>query len=271
MSLKIAIQLYSVRNEMNRDPENALSEVKKAGYDGVELAGTFGKTPEQVKELLKKYDLVPVSAHVSLKEFVESVEDTVAKYRAIGCKYIVIPYLPAELRPGKPEFFTTVDKIAEIARKTKEMGLPLGYHNHDFEFLKLDDGQYAIDYMLSKVPSDELFSEPDVCWIDVSGVSPIDFIKKYSGRTPLVHLKDHNGARGSASYNLIGLKEERHESEFDYRALGDGVVDIAGTVKAGVENGADWFIVEYDLPPKNTTGEFEAGYKSCAYLRKLGF
>ena len=64
------------------------------------------------------------------------------------------------------------------------------YHNHDFEFVKMPNGQYALDYIYTEIPADLLQTELDICWVKVAGEEPVDYIKKYAGRAPVVHLKD---------------------------------------------------------------------------------
>ena len=95
----LALQVYSVRDDMEADFFGTLKKVKAMGYDGVEFAGLYGHTPKEVRGWCEELSLVPVSAHVPFTDMVEN-PDLLADYAAIGCKYVAIPYLTPEYRPG---------------------------------------------------------------------------------------------------------------------------------------------------------------------------
>ena len=186
--LPIGLQLYSVRNEMEKDFEGTLKKVAEMGYEGVEFAGLFDKSAAEIKELLAKYSLTAVSAHVPLAEMLEDMDKVIKTYSEIGCKYIAIPYVDEKYRPGTPDYPETLQKIAELGKKAAAAGLTLLYHNHDFEFVKID-GEYGLDVMYSTVPAEYLQTELDTCWVNVGGEEPAPYILKYKGRTPVIHLR----------------------------------------------------------------------------------
>ena len=94
--MKLAIQLYSVRDEMEKDFFGTLKKVKEMGYDGCEFAGLYGNDPQKIKEECQKLDLIPISAHVAYQDIIPDIEKAVNTYKTIGCKYMVIPYLPEQ-------------------------------------------------------------------------------------------------------------------------------------------------------------------------------
>ena len=271
--LPIGLQLYSVKNEMAQDFEGTLKKVAEMGYEGVEFAGLFDKTPAEIKELLKKYSLKAVSAHVPLADMMENLDKVIADYKEIGCKFVVIPYVDEKYRPGTPDYPETLRIIGEIGKKLKEAGLSLLYHNHDFEFVKVD-GEYGLDIMYSTVSEEYLNPELDTCWVNVGGEEPAPYILKYKGRTPVIHLKDFvmkGKDKPKKLYELIGIEDDEEtasEEDFSFRPVGSGVQDIPAIIKAGEESGAQWFIVEQDAPDKGNT-ELSAVEKSIKYLRSL--
>ena len=97
--LPIALQLYTVRGDMEQDFKGTLQKVKALGYDGVEFAGLFNNTPAEVNAMCKEIGLVPISAHVPLADMLADVDKVVADYKAVGCEYIVVPYVTKECRP----------------------------------------------------------------------------------------------------------------------------------------------------------------------------
>lgn len=269
----IGLQLYSVKNEMAQDFEGTLAKVAEMGYEGVEFAGLFDKTAKEVKELLEKYSLKAVSAHVPLCEMMEDMDKVIATYKEIGCEYIVIPYVDEKYRPGTPDYPETLRIIGELGKKANEAGLSLLYHNHDFEFVKVD-GVYGLDIMYSTVPAEYLNPELDTCWVNVGGEEPAPYILKYKGRTPVIHLKDFvmkGKEKPQKLYELIGIEDDTEaasEEDFSFKPVGHGVQDIPAILKAGEESGAKWFIVEQDAPDKGNT-ELSAVKMSIDYLRSL--
>ena len=150
--LPIGLQLYSVKNEMAQDFEGTLKKVAEMGYEGVEFAGLFDKTPAEIKELLKKYSLKAVSAHVPLADMMENLDKVIADYKEIGCKFVVIPYVDEKYRPGTPDYPETL-RIKEVATRACEACLLLFY------VPGRGDGFFARTYMCSdeRIPDDGLF------------------------------------------------------------------------------------------------------------------
>ena len=93
MSLPIAVQVYSVRDDAAKDFRGTLEEIKKMGYDGVEFAGLYGYAPADVKKMCEEIGLIPISAHVPYYEILLNPEAVLSQYADIGCKYVAIPYL----------------------------------------------------------------------------------------------------------------------------------------------------------------------------------
>lgn len=270
----VGIQLYSVRDDMAKDFEGTLKAVRDMGYDGVEFAGLFGKTPEEVKSLCAKYNLVPISAHVSIAEM-KNDPKTFENYKEIGCKYIAIPYRPLEDEGPNGTYEDAINEIRELSEKAKAAGLQMIYHNHDFEFRKLNDGRYFIDKLYDSIPADLLETELDTCWVKVAGEDPVEYLKKYAGRNHIVHLKDFykKGENVDGMYELIGIKPTEAASadeEFGFRPLGRGLQNMPAVVKAAEDAGADWVIVEQDRPTpgKEPINEIKI---SIDYLRSIGY
>lgn len=275
MALPVAVQLYSVRDEMAEDFAGTLKLIKAMGYDGVEFAGLFGYSPEYIKGLCEGIGLNPISAHVPIDEMLSEPDKTFADYATIGCKYVAVPYVMPDRRPGAENFENSVREIAKLGETAKKYGIQLLYHNHDFEFKKLDSGEYGIDYLYRNTTPDQLQTEFDTCWVNVAGEDPANFVRKYTGRAPVVHLKDFfmSGKLPTHLYALIGLNEEEHEDEpstFEFRPVGHGMQDMPAILQASVDAGAEWVVVEQD---ENTLGlsRLESVMVSREYLRRIGW
>ena len=271
-TLPVAVQVYSVRDDAARDFKGTMQKLKEIGYDGVELAGLYGMKPAEVKAILEEVGLVPVSAHVPFAELEADIEGTVAQYAEIGMKYIAIPYLTEEDRPGQPKFLENIKIFSKIGEACNKYGITLLYHNHDFEFVKMENGQYALDFMYDEIPASLLQPELDICWVKVSGEDPAEYIKKYSGRAPIVHLKDFYKEGNPANmYELIGIETEKVEEtgKFEFRPVGYGCQNIPSVLEAAIEAGANWVVVEQDQAYERAP--IDAVTLSREYLKTLGW
>jgi len=274
MSLPIALQLYSVRRDLDKDFEQVIKKVKEYGYDGVELASLHGKEPEYVKKFLSDTGLTPISAHVPLDSMLKDPDGVFGTYAFIGCKYVAVPYLPEERRPKKPLFDKTLEQMEQLGKKAKEAGLQLLYHNHDFEFVKIGD-RLGLDVIYETIPADLLQTQIDTCWVKVAGQDPAEYIRKYKGRAPVVHLKDfykQETDKDILMYELIGIKGKDHKPSdkkaFGFMPLGFGQQDIPEILEASKEAGASWVVVEQDEPQEGRTA-LECARLSIKYLKNL--
>lgn len=270
MKLPIAVQLYSVRDEMEKDFCGTVKKIKDMGYEGVEFAGLFGKSGTEVKAICDEIGITPVSAHVPYYDMLDNPEAVLKDYRDMGCKYVAVPYLTEECRPGTEGWTSTVEGIRKIAEAAEKMGIQLLYHNHDFEFIKID-GKYALDILYDTIPADLLKTEIDTCWVNVGGENPAEYIEKYTGRAPVVHLKDFHGSKGNGPlYKLIGIDDETEavESTFEFRPVGYGVQDWKKIVAAAEKAGAEWVVVEQDSPSMEKS-PLECVQMSINYLKNM--
>ena len=211
MALPVAVQVYSVRDDAAADFPGTLKKIKEMGYDGIEFAGLYGYAPAELKKMCEEIGLVPISAHVPYYDMLSDPKGVLGQYAEIGCKFVAIPYLTPECRPGTEGFADVVKNALALGKVAKELGMQMLYHNHDFEFDKID-GKYALDVLYDTVPAEYLQTELDCCWVKVGGEDPAGYITKYSGRAPVVHLKDFVGGKSDNMYELIGIESEKAET-----------------------------------------------------------
>ena len=270
MSLPVAIQVYSVRKDAEADLRGTLTALRDMGYDGVDFAGLYGHSAAEVRELCRELGLVPISAHVPYVDMLKDPAGVLSQYAEIGCKYVAVPYLSPEHRPGTPNFEYVVEFIGIIAKAAKKLGIQLLYHNHDFEFIRLD-GKYALDILYDTVPAELLATELDTCWVNVGGEDPAAYIEKYSGRAPVVHLKDFFGEKSDDMYELIGIynKASKRPSGFEFRPVGAGLQNFPEIIAASKKAGSEWLVVEQEQPSMGLS-PLEGAAKSREYLRSIG-
>lgn len=268
----VGIQLYGVRNAMERDFEGTLKAIADMGYEYVEFAGYYGHTAEEIKAILDKYGLKCISAHQAL-DFYDEDPDAAAEFlKAFGVKYSVIPWYGKEKLAGTDEWEASAARFKKVGAVLKAHGMKLGYHNHDFEFEK-HEGKYLHDYIFDEV-GDLIDPELDTCWVHYAGINPADKIREFAGRVEIVHLKDFvcKELGGGPAYDLIdnsgkGLgKKSREDNGFQFRPLGTGRQNFLEILEACEASGTEYVIVEqdqtYDIP------ELEAAKISRDYLRE---
>ena len=267
----VGIQLYGVRESMKEDFEGTLRAVSEMGYEYVEFAGYFGKSGEEIKELLDKYNLKCISVHQSIDFFDEEPEKKVEFLKAFGTKYSVIPWYDKEALAGSDKWEETVTKFNKAAKLLSDNGMILGYHNHDFEFRKYE-GKYLHDYIFEAVPENLILPELDTCWVHYAGIRPEEKIREFKGKVDIIHLKDFvckKLAQGPV-YDLIGsdgnnIGASREDNGFEFRPLGEGIQNFAEILKAAEESGTHTVIVEQDKTYGMT--ELEAARRSREYLK----
>ncbi|MBS6447023.1 MAG: sugar phosphate isomerase/epimerase [Clostridiales bacterium] len=269
MSLKLALQLYSVGADAKADFDGTLKRVSEMGYEGVEFAGLHGYDADRVVEMLRKYGLTPVSAHISLDDLENKFDEVTATYHKIGCPYIAVPYLVEALRPVIGDFEQAIERIAAVAKRYTEAGFVVSYHNHDFEF-KTIDGKLALDMLYDRIPAAYLKTQIDTCWANVGGVDPADYVLKYTGRAPTVHIKDFylKGRPQNNMYKLIcdGDDAKEEEGNFSYRPVGYGLQDVPKIMEACKKAGAEWVIVEQDGVSRPGAVKMEEVALSAKYI-----
>ena len=274
MALPVGIQLYSLRDDLEKDFKGTLKAVKEMGYDGVEFAGLNGNAPEDVKAMCEEIGLVPISAHIPIDDFIkDGIENVLDTWHTVGVKFVVFPYLLKNRWPGGTDWDETYAAIKQIGEGAIARGMQLLYHNHDFEFKNSYNGQRIMDALYGSFSPEVLASELDVCWVNIGGENPPAYIKSFTGRAPVVHLKDFNieGKCPKRLYALIGINDEEvepdpDEGKFEFRPVGHGMQDMPPILAASIEAGAGWVIVEQDNPSEGTT-PIECATKSISYLK----
>jgi len=245
MSVPVGLQLYSIRESLNKDFERGVRRVAGIGYAGVEPAGFPGTTPEAAAKLFTELGLAVPAAHVPLPlgDDKNEVLDTMA---AIGCPRMICPVIPRDMSTVA-QVEKTCDQFNAANAVASENGMEFGVHNHWWEFQSIE-GRIVFEILLECLDPG-VFFEVDTYWAQVGGADPIALVKELGGRAPLLHIKDGPGTR-----------------EDPMVAVGDGAIDVASIVKAG-GTATQWLIVELD---RCATDMMEAVAKSYAHLVSEG-
>jgi sugar phosphate isomerase/epimerase len=226
-SVGVAVQLYTLRERLDRDLEGTLAALAEAGAREVELAGMHERSAAAMRAALDAAGLVAVSAHVPLERFEQEPDALVDDAAVLGTKTLVVPWVPPPVSAAEAD--AVVARIAAAAARTADAALGFAYHNHDFEFRQLDDGTD----LWSRLIDAGLDLDPDVGWLRVAGNDPVAVLGKLHKRCPLVHAKD---------------MRRTPEGNWEDVPAGDGELDWTAIGAAARAAGTEWLIVELDNP-----------------------
>ena len=256
---KYGLQLYTVRNDVAKNLAGTLDYVAKAGYSQIELYGFdgntfFGKSPKEFKAMFDGLKLTSPSGHYNFGGVLQSGnldfwKKVLEAANIMGNEYATIPWLDANQRGADtlPKLVELVNKAAEL---TKAAGMKLAYHNHDFEFKKMDSGKTFLQTLLDGTDPSMVDFELDIYWSSFMNEDAVEWFNKYPGRFTMWHVKD-----------LTTNKEGKKEST----QVGDGVIDFASIFKHKQHAGLKYAFVEQEA---YTMPEEECIKKSIAYMKK---
>jgi sugar phosphate isomerase/epimerase len=237
----ISIQLYTLRGIIGDNPEPVFEALADIGYRKVELAGTYGRTAEELAKLLRKHRLSASSAHVGIDGDLDKV---VADAKTLRNTYVVVPYVNL---PTIAEWVAFTERLDAASKVLRRAGLKLGYHNHAHEFQVLE-GRRPYDVITQGTSRRDVHLEVDLYWAVTAGVDPVDVFRQNFPRVRQYHVKDRKPDGGFAD-------------------LGTGTIDFARVFRDTWHHRVDEYIVENDQPA-DALVTAEVGYK---YLRDLRF
>jgi sugar phosphate isomerase/epimerase len=246
----LAIQLYTVREDMRKDPSGTLKQLSDMGYRYVEHANYhdrkfYGYAPADFKKLLSDFGMEMPSGHVVMlpkdydfakNQFADSWNYTVEDAATAGQKYLVSPWLDDSKRKNMKDFKEYMDIFNKSGELCKKSGMKFGYHNHDFEFNTKIDGELLYDLILTNTDPALVAQQLDMGNLYNGGFKAIDVAKKYPGRFELMHVKDEILAKKM-------IEGEKYESTI----LGQGIVGTKDVCELGrTTGGTKYFIIEQE-------------------------
>lgn len=234
------LALYTVRDDMSKDPKAVLQEIAQDGYAYVEAAGYkdgmyYGMKPGEFKKTLEHAGLKPMSTHQPTVTL-ENADQLIADAKQAGFKYFVIPVPPMgfytrDTETGKRhmdgDLGPLVETLDAIGKKCRDAGLELLYHNHDFEYQKNKEGIVPIEYMIENSNPEYVNFQMDLYWVTKAGADPVAYFKKYPGRFKAWHVKDM-------------------DDEGNFAPVGTGKIDFRRILNEREASGMEFYMVEQD-------------------------
>ncbi len=218
--MKIGAQLYTVyeHTQTLEGFDNALKQVADMGYTAVQVSGTCAYDPYWLRDALQRYNLTCVLTHIDPDKILAQTEQVVRDHELFGCKHIGIGAMPGPMRgsvEGYEEFKKT---FLPAALKMRDMGAKLLYHNHWFEFDKLE-GKDTIQRIFEDFPADSIDFTLDVGWAAYAGADVCQLIRQLSGRLSRIHLKDYADKPADGSITTPAYLRPIFEGKLDYDAF----------------------------------------------------
>ena len=252
MSLKIGAQYYTIRDfcKTIEDFDLSCKKVSEMGYKAVQLSGIGDFSAEEIKPIIEKYGLYVVCTHRALAKFLEELDSEIEFHKAIGCPILGLGGMPG----GKIEE-DTIDEFVKnfkpVIEKINAAGLIFAYHNHAFEFQKID-GKYVFDIICEKLGNVPFKLILDVYWLAYAGINPAKFIREHKENIACVHFKDMS-VTGNAQF---------------FAPVGYGNLDWDNIIAACEEVGVEYALVEQDMCYDENP--FDCLGKSYKFLKEKG-
>ena len=243
----IGLQLWTVRNQMEQDQQKTLKAIADAGYQQVELGDT--ETAKELVPICKDLGMQVTSSFINWQAIctpqandVPSLDKILDQAKDAKLKHLVFGYISKENRKTADQFKQHAETANKFGEKCNAAGIKLCYHNHSFEFEKIDGEKTGFDLLMERFDNALCQFELDVFWAKIGGWDPIETLKKLDGRVTQVHLKDLQ--KGAAICYDEGAVP--HEA---FKELGNGTIDMAKILEVSEQIGVEQCHVEQDQSP----------------------
>lgn len=195
----IAIQMYSIKDITKENYLEGFNLVSKLGFKNIELAGNYGLNATDFKSVCDEYGLNVISAHVpGVIKTTEEINELIKFHSTIGNGMIICPYSDSRDLDSAKENAKNLKKLQDIFESE---GFAFGYHNHGFEFNKIDGDLRAIDI----IAAEGVKLQPDIQWVKVGGAEPLDFMKQYADQIISLHFKEFGSGNTNPEFGNGGI------------------------------------------------------------------
>jgi sugar phosphate isomerase/epimerase len=251
---KVGLQLYSLRDVINKDPKAVLKSVADFGYKELETYGhnngkLFGLSVKEYGDYVKGLGMRTISGHYGMDVVEKTWSQVCDEAKSLGQEYVTVPWLDAKYYSSMDELKKTCNTINKAAEVAKTKGLKTAYHNHAFEFKQVE-GQVMYDVMLAELDP-KISMEMDIFWVVNAGLDPIQYFEKYPGRFEQWHVKDMD-------------KSDRNRNA----DVGTGAIDFTKIFAASKKSGMKHFYIEQETYPGSSSDSVKASIKNFLGLIK---
>lgn len=224
----VALQLYTVRNEVEADYPGTLKQVAAMGYPAVQAGPTKKYKAKAVRKMMDDLGLASAGVHVGIEQLQDEFGATVDMIKDMRDEWAIVAWMPEERRRTAEDWRRTARQMTGIGARLLDAGIRLAYHNHSFEFYTFG-GQYGYDIFFGAVDPDLVHNEIDTYWVRHGNEDPVAYLKKYAGHIQIVHFKD------------MGKGPDR-----PMVPVGEGILDWPAIITACKKGRTRWMCVEQD-------------------------
>jgi sugar phosphate isomerase/epimerase len=236
----VGLQLYSLRADLEKDPQKGLDEAKEFGFKEVELAGTYKMPPEKFKEELAKRGLKAISGHFSYDKWKTEPEKVAAEAKALELKYAGCAWADHKGDYDIDEAKEAVHVFNNAGKVLAKDGIKFFYHTHGFEFAP-NGNETFMDYLIKETDPKYVTFEMDVFWVAHPGKDPAQWLLKYPTRWELMHVKDMR--KGTPTGLFTGGTDVKNDV-----AIGTGMLNWPEILKAAKKVGVKHYFIEDESP-----------------------
>ncbi len=244
----VGLQLYSIREEMRKDPLGSLKQVAEMGYEYVEHASYrdrkfYGHEPAEFRKILDDLGLKMISGHTVIgpqhwieekQDFSDSWKWTVEDAAVLGQEYVVSPSMDNSMRRKYDDFMSYMDVFNKCGDLCKANGMKFGYHNHDFEFSEELNDKKLFDIMMTSLDPEQVVIQLDIGNMYNGGAVALEVINQYPGRFENLHVKDE-------------IKAERGRQQYESCIIGEGIVEVKEVLDLATRiGGTEVYIIEQE-------------------------
>lgn len=218
--MKIAAQLYTVRDfvKTEKDIRSSFKKIKDMGYNSVQVSGVGPIEPELLNEIVKENELEICLTHMPYDRIINDTKNVIAEHKLWNCDYIGIGAMNPEFRSSKDGYDAFLNSISRAVDEIYDAGLKFMYHNHSFEFIRIDGNLTGFEYIVNKTNPEKFGITADLYWIQAAGCTPVEYIEKYAERFDVVHFKDMS-VEGNEH-----IMAEVFEGNMNYKAIYDACI-----------------------------------------------
>ena len=286
----IGLGLFSLPKLLEHDFAGTLSSLSKMGYQELEFfgpytfshqknkdswaqitpmlgfngSGLFGKSLQEVQNILKENNLRVPAVHTDLDTLENHMGALSETAQALGATYVVLPAAPPETRTNLEAYKKLAARFNAVGESARQHGIAFAYHNHGYGLQEVN-GVRPIDLIFERTDPNLVFFEMDLFWTVAGRANPQALLEKYAGRYKMLHIKD---MKTLSYFATDGGDPQEWMALFpQLTTAGQGIIDLPGILKTALNTGVDHYFIEHDLAP-NPRVDLQ---NSFDYLNKLEF
>lgn len=247
----VGLQLYTLRDLIAGDLKGTLKKVAAIGYTWIEAAGYadgkfYGLSPSVFRKMVEDYGLQAISSHAGINP--ENRHMVIDAHAELGVPFLVLPWISMPEKPIRDDYSQMAKMLNDLGETCRQAGMKFSYHNHNFEFVRIEDTT-GYDILLNETDPDNVCFESDIFWMVYAGADPFAYFAKYPGRFALWHVKDMDNT-----------------SDKSFAPVGTGVIDYTPVFAEKENAGMSYFFVEQDTCKDDPLKSVKTSYNNLVKI-----